>query len=143
MTGEARIGTLAIVVTRGTSNSLFQAATLVRAATAIEWAVRVLFRDGAALKLTRERVNTDEWASIYTPVLDQLGARLKAADFVDMESFLRDAKEHGDDVRFWASEETFSAYGLSAADLIPCIDGTMGEVEFAHIADTGDVSLTF
>src|SRR5437762_6904721 len=56
---------LAIVVTRGTSNNLFQVATLVRAATALEMGVRVLFKAEAAQKLRKDRIKVPEWAPVY------------------------------------------------------------------------------
>src|SRR5438046_384049 len=107
---------LAIVATRGTSNNIFQVATLVRAATALEINVQVLFTGDALLKLTAIRLNLSEWADMYVPVLAQMEERLRAADFVDMETFLREAKEHGDQVSFWAGAETLRANNLALKD---------------------------
>lgn len=143
MSADTGIGTLAITVTRGSSNNLFQVATLVRAATALEASVRVLFRSAAVQKLTRDRVNAEDWSPAYRPVVADLAQRLRAADFVDMESFLRDAKEHGDDVRFWASRESLMAAGLEVADLVGSIDEALTDAEFAEIVRHADVSLTF
>lgn len=130
-------------MTRGTSNNLFQVATLVRAATALEAPVRVFFEGAAALKLVQNRVNVDEWSAIYHPVAHALSQRLVAADFTDMASFLHDAKEHGDDVRFWASLETLQAERLDAAQLIECLDGVIREAEFAQLASRANVVLIF
>src|SRR5947208_7678544 len=99
---------IAITVTRGTSNNLFQVATLVRAATALDATVEVLFRDAALLKLERSRLNEPEWSPAYAAVGSSLVERLRAADFTEMETFLRDAKQHGDDVHYWASLETLA-----------------------------------
>src|SRR5437899_1557677 len=106
---EPRLRSLAIVATRGTSNNLFQIATLVRAATALESKVDVLFRNAALAKLQSERINDSEWSDAYSTVAPSLAERLKAADFTQMEAFLRDAKEHGDHVHFWACSETLAA----------------------------------
>ena len=121
---------LAIIVTRGTSNDLFQVATLVRAATALEMGVRVLFRADAAEKLRKERVNVPEWAPIYRLVEPQLMERLKAAEFEDMATFLQEAKEHGDGVEFWVAQETIDDRQLDLGDLIGLTDGAITEAAF-------------
>src|SRR4051812_45525686 len=89
---------LLVTVSRGTSNNLFQVATLVRAATALEAAVDVLFQGSALRKLAPSRLSEPEWSSLYARVAPSLAERLRSADFSDMETFLRDAKEHGDEV---------------------------------------------
>lgn len=132
-----------MVVTRGTSNNLFQAATLVRAATTLDVAVEVLFRDDALLKLRRERINLAEWAPVYAVVLPQLEERLRAADFTDMETFLRDAKEHGDRVRFWACSETLAARKLSLDELTPVLDGERSAEMFLAAARAADALISF
>ncbi len=134
---------LAVIVTRGSSNNLFQVATLVRAATALEWPVRVLFRDDAALKLARDRINRDEWSALYKPIADALAERLHAADFADMSTFLRDAKEHGDDVRFWVCQDSLSDGQLAVEDLPTSIDGCMSAEEFAAATVNTWATLTF
>lgn len=134
---------MAVIVTRGSTNNLFQAATLVRAATALDYAVDVLFRDGALLKLRRDRVNLSEWSQVYAPVLGKLEERLRAAEFTDMETFLRDAKEHGDHVRFWACAETLAAEGFDLADLMPLVDGAVPAERFLSDAKDADAVLTF
>lgn len=124
------------MVHRGTSNNLFQVATLIRAATALEIKVRVLFDGDAALKLRTETINADDWAPIYDTVKSELAARLRAADFDTMETFLRDAKDHGDDVRFWISEETLTGQSLDLHDCVPYIDGAISRDRFdAEVAD--------
>ncbi len=134
---------LAIVAERGTSNNLFQIATLVRAATALEIPVRVFFRGPAALKLRREYVNVDEWAQIYRPIVGDLHERLRAADFETMETFLRDAKQHGDDVQFWVSEETLREFALSVDDLVTYVDGALASETFSREAAHASAVLSF
>ena len=137
------IGALVMEVTRGSSNNFFQVATLVRAATALEATVQVLFRGDAVVKLRRDHINLDEWTSIYEPVRDSLRERLRAAEFVDMEGFLRDAKEHGNEVKFWVSEETLRAEDLTLDRLVASIDGALSDEEFARFAGEARISLTF
>ena len=121
---------IAILVSRGTSNNLFQVATLVRAATALDFSVRVLFEGDAVLKLARSRVNDHEWAKVYAPVLSGLVGRLAAAEFESMEQFLRDARDHGDDTRFWVAVETLTENDLGVGDLVASIDGPLPQHDF-------------
>ncbi len=132
---------LAVIATRGTSNNLFQVATLVRAATALGTTVEVLFRDAALTKLRRDRINAPEWSDAYSAVDSELTDRLRAADFVDMESFLRDAKQHGDDVHYWACAE--SLVDVQLDDLTPLIDGPRSVAEFDATARAADAMLSF
>jgi len=138
---EGRI--LAIIATRGTSNNLFQVATLVRAATALEMGVRVLFKGEAALKLRKDRIRLPEWAPVYARVEVQLLDRLRAADFEDMDTFLRDAKEHGDDVEFWVAQETMDDQRLELAELIELVDGAIAEPSFRERSEPAFALLTF
>ena len=140
---HASLRTLAISVTRGSSNNLFQVATLVRAATALDISVEVLFRDEALQKLHRDRLNEPEWAPAYAVVEPSLAERLRAADFTDMETFLRDAKEHGDEVHYWASADTIAREGLAVAELTPLLDGQRGEDDFDAAARHADALLAF
>jgi len=139
----ARLEKLAVVVSRGTSNNLFQVATLIRAATALEATVEVFFRDAALLKLRSDRINRPEWSPAYTAVMSTLVDRLRAADFTDMETFLRDAKEHGDVVHYWASSETLQREGLALDQLTALLDGERSEASFLTDAGAADALLTF
>ncbi len=141
MTDVTALRSLAIVATRGTSNNLFQVATLVRAATALGTTVEVLFRDAALTKLRRDRINATEWSDAYAAVEPELADRLRAADFVDMESFLRDAKQHGDDVHYWACAE--SLVDVQLDDLTPLIDGPRSVAQFDITAHAANAVLRF
>jgi len=134
---------LAIVATRGTSSSIFQVATLVRAATALELVVDVLFEGDALGKLRRDRLNISEWSPAYAAILSELEDRLASADFTDMETFLRDAKEHGDHVHFWAEADSLNVAGLDPANLTPLLDGVRSRAAFLTEADGADAVLTF
>lgn len=142
-TEPTRLEKLAIVVSRGTSNNLFQVATLIRAATALEAAVEVLFRDAALLKLHRDRINRPEWSPAYAAIESTLTERLRKADFTDMETFLRDAKEHGDVVHYWASSETVQREGLTIEQLTALLDGERSDATFLTSARAADALLIF
>ena len=113
---------LAIVVTRGTFNNLVQVATLVRAAAGTGTAVRVLFRDAAILAMRRDRIGSLPWSAEFAGREGETLALLEAAEFADLQEFLRDAKEHGDDVRYYACTSSMYYCNTDAADLIPEID---------------------
>jgi predicted peroxiredoxin len=134
---------LHIIATRGTTNNLFQVATLVRAATAIEASVDVLFRDDALRKLARDAINVPTWSPVYAPIQAALFERLRAADFTDLESFLRDAKEHGDAVRFWACADTLETDSLRLDELTPLLDGALPAADFRARAQGADALLSF
>jgi hypothetical protein len=60
-----------------------------------------------------------------------------------METFLKDAKEHGDHVRLWACAATLASAGLSVGDLVPFLDGAMEEEGFLKAAAGADALLRF
>jgi hypothetical protein len=88
-------------------------------------------------------VNVPEWSAAYAPIQDQIEERLRAADFVDLETFLRDAKEHGDHVTFWAAAESLAATGLELAQLTPLLDGPIEETAFWAATESADAVLRF
>ncbi len=114
---------LAIVVTRGSFNNLVQVATLIRAAAGMGTVVRVLFRDAALLAVRRDRIDALTFSSEFAGREASALELLRAADFEDLEGFLRDAKEHGDDVRLYACTSSMYYCDTQVADLIPEIDG--------------------
>ncbi len=113
---------VAIIVSNGSFNNLINVATIVRAATASDMAVRVFFRDEAVLKLTREKVNEVNLSEAYRGMEDGVMERLRSADFESLQQFLRDSKEHGDDVKFYACTSSMHICGVKEEDLIPEID---------------------
>ena len=138
-----RLKRLAILVSRGSANNLFQVATLIRAATALDAEVGVLFREEALLKLAPDRINDLDWSPAYAIVRDSLVERLRSADFTDMATFLRDAKEHGDAVHYWASSETLEARGTPLSQLTSLLDGERAETRFIEDARNADALLSF
>ncbi|RMG46881.1 MAG: hypothetical protein D6723_16695 [Acidobacteria bacterium] len=124
---------VAIIVSQGSFNNLIQVATLVRALTASpEISVRVFFRDEAILKLTKERVNHPNFSEAYRDLEEMVLVRLQAADFENLQTFLRDSKQHGQDVKFFACSSSMYMCGLKEEDLIPEIDAPMTLTDFLH-----------
>ena len=114
---------LAIIVTRGTFNNLVQVATLIRTAAGDGTPVRVLFRDAALLAVRKDRIDAVEFSPEFEGREAVTLELLRAADFEDLQSFLRDAKEHGDDVRYYACTSSMYYCDTTMEDLIPEIDG--------------------
>ena len=135
---------LAVIVTRGAFNNLLQVATLVRTAGGAGHTVRVLFRDEAVLKLTRQRINAVDLSPAYGGLEPEVIARLQAADFVDLASYLRECKEHGDDVRLFACTSSMYVAGVREEDLVDAIDAPKSLADFLQedLADATHV-LTF
>lgn len=136
---------VAIIVSRGSFNNLVQVATLIRSLTSSpETAVRVFFRDEALLKLTKARIHETNFSEAYRGLEEHVLARLRAADFEDLQTFLRDAKEHGDEVTFLACASSMYMCGLHEEDLIPEIDALMTLTQFwrEEVSDASTV-MTF
>jgi peroxiredoxin family protein len=132
---------LAIIVTRGTFNNLVQVATLVRAAAGTGTPVRVLFRDAALLAVRRDRIGAVPFAPEFAGLEAETIALLEAAEFEDLQSFLRDAKEHGDDVAFYACTSSMYYCNTDAADLIPEVDAPKSLTAFLN-EDVASASTT-
>jgi peroxiredoxin family protein len=114
---------LALIVTRGTFNNLVQVATLIRTAAGDGRPVRVLFRDAALLAVRADRIGSIEFSPEFEGREAVTLELLRAADFEDLQGFLRDAKEHGDDVRYYACTSSMYYCNTQVEDLIPEIDG--------------------
>lgn len=136
---------VAIIVAHGSFNSLFQVATLIRALTSSpDTSIRVFFRDEALVKLTKDRINELNFSDVYRRMEEEVLARLQAADFEDLHSFLRDSKQHGDDVQFFACASSMYMAGIKEVDLIPEIDSVRTLTSFIlEEVSTADVVMTF
>ena len=135
---------LAIIVTRGTFNNLVQVATLIRVAAGDGSPVRVLFRDAALLAVRTDRIGALEFSPEFEGRETVTLELLRAADFEDLQSFLRDAKEHGDDVRYYACTSSMYYCNTQLEDLIPEIDGPRPLAAFlAEDLPAASVVLTF
>ena len=124
---------VAIIVSQGSFNNLFQVSTLIRALTAsLDTVVRVFFRDESVVKLTKARINELNLSEGVREMHDQILPRMIEAGFSELQSFLRDSKEHGDNVRLFACTSSMYMYGVSEEDLIPEIDGPKTLTDFLH-----------
>lgn len=136
---------IAILVSRGSFNNLVQVATLIRALTAApDTSVQVFFRDEALLKLTHNRVNEPNFSEAYLGLEEATLTRLYAADFENLQTFLREAKEHGDHVKFFACASSMFMCGIHEEDLIPEIDAPKTLTQFlSEEVNTADTVMTF
>jgi peroxiredoxin family protein len=135
---------LAIIVTRGTFNNLVQVATLIRTAAGDGTPVRVLFRDAALLAVRADRIGAIDFSPEFEGREAVTLELLRTADFEDLHGFLRDAKEHGDDVRYYACTSSMYYCNTPIEDLIPEIDGPRPLATFlAEDVRAADTVLTF
>ena len=135
---------LAIIVAGGSFNNLVQVATLIRTAAGAGSVVRVLFRDAAVLSLRRDRIDGVAFSPEFADREAATLALLEAADFEDLAGFLRDAKEHGDDVKLYACTSSLYYCDTQPDELIAAIDGPRALSAFlSEEVATADTVLTF
>jgi len=120
---------LALIVSRGSHNSLVQVLTLVMAAVGSEIAVRVFFRDEAVLKLTRARAGELNLSEGYRGREAETAERLAAQGLLDLRRVMREVKEAGD-VRLYACSSSMAICGVTAEDLLEEIDEVRGLAAF-------------
>lgn len=135
---------IAIIVSNGSFNNLVLLSTLIAGlASAFEAKIRVLFRDEATLKLTRERVGETNFSNAFNGLEQKAVESLQRSGFVDLQGYLRHAKELGD-VKYFGCRSSMYIIGAAEADLIPEIDEVMGVSRFLteDFADADKV-LTF
>jgi peroxiredoxin family protein len=135
--------TLAVIVSRGATNSLVQVATLLMAAAGSGVAVRVFFRDESIFKLTREGAREITFSEGYRGHEADVLERLKQQGLDDFPTLLAQVKEVGD-ARFWACSSSVAIAGVKKEDLLPEIDGIRGLTAFLlEDAAHADHVLTF
>ncbi len=114
---------VAIIVSNGSFNNLVLLSTLIAGlVSAFDAKVRVFFRDEALLKLTKERIGEMNFSDAFKGLEEEALERLQRSDFVDLQSFLRHAKELGEDVKYYGCRSSLYIIGAAEADLIPEID---------------------
>lgn len=121
--------TLAVIVSRGETNSLVQVATLLMAAVGSGLAVRVFFRDEAIYRITRDGAKEVVLSSGYRGREAEVRARLEQQGLADLPSLLAQIKEIGD-ARLYACSSSVAICGVDGADLLPEIDGVRGLTAF-------------
>ncbi|MBI2953139.1 MAG: hypothetical protein HYY30_02415 [Chloroflexi bacterium] len=112
-----------IIVGNGSFNNLVLLCTLIAGlVSAFDTQVRVFFRDEALLKLTRERIGDVNFSEAFKGMEGEALERLQTSGFVDLQGFLRHAKELGEDVKYYGCRSSLYIIGATEADLIPEID---------------------
>jgi len=134
---------LAVIVSRGSTNNLIQVLTLLMAAVHSEFKARVFFRDESLFRLTHEGIKRLEFSDGYHAREQELLQRLKKHDLDDLQKLVRQIKESGD-VKLYVCSSSLALNGLKQEDLIPEVDEVRGLTAFLleDIA-TADQVLTF
>lgn len=118
---------VAVIVRDGSFNNLVLLCTLIAGLIgAGDVKVRVLFRDEALLKLTKERVAEINFSPAFAGLEDEALERLQTSGFGDLRTFLRHSKELGGDVKLYGCRSSLYMIGAAEADLIPEIDEVAG-----------------
>ena len=116
---------LAIIVSRGSTNNFIQVLSLLMAAVHSDIAVRVFFRDEAVFRLRPEAINRLELSEAYAHDAAGVAQRLHKHDLTDVHKLLRDIKASGD-VTYYVCSSSLAVCGLKQAQLIPEIDEVRG-----------------
>ena len=134
---------IAILVSRGTYNSLVQVMTLVMACTLSEIKIRLFFRDESVFKLTPTEAGKINLSEIYRGKESGVIERLKANSLENLQSLIHELKEKGD-VHVSVCSSSLAICGLKHEDLIPEVDEVQGLTSFLlEEMSTSDQILTF
>ena len=134
---------LAVIVSRGSTNNFIQVLTLLMAAVHSELKVRVLFRDEAVFRLRPQAINATELSEAYAHGPSGVEQRLKTLDLADLHKLCRDIKASGD-VKYYVCSSSLAICGLKQEDLIEEIDEVRGLPAFLlEDVATADKVLTF
>ena len=134
---------LAIIVSRGSTNNLIQVLTLLMASVHADIKVRVFFRDEAVFRLTPAAINHLELTEAYSHDLAGTQRRLAALDLTDLQKLARDIKASGD-VKYYVCSSSLAICGMKKEALIPEIDEVRGLPSFLmEDVATADRVLTF
>jgi peroxiredoxin family protein len=120
---------LAVIVSRGSTNNFIQVLTLLMASVHSELKARVFFRDEALFRLTHEGIKKLEFSDGFRVQEQEFVARLKKHDLVDLQKLLAQLKESGD-VKLYVCSSSLALSGLKREDLIPEIDEVRGLTTF-------------
>ena len=134
---------VAILVSRGSYNSLVQVMTLVMACMVSEIKVRLFFRDESVFKLTPQEAGKINLTEFYKGQETNVIARLKQNKLENLQSLLREVKEKGD-IHVAVCSSSLAICGLRHEDLIPEVDEVQGLTSFLlEEMSTADQILTF
>lgn len=134
---------MAIIATRGTHTALINLFTTAMAAAVSEMSVRILLRDEAVYRLTRERIANIRLSELYADDRDAILGRLRDAGLTDLSALIRDTKKQGN-VQIFACTSSMAILGAREGDLIPEIDEPRGLTSFLldEVSDA-DIVLSF
>ena len=134
---------IAVVVTRGSLNSLVQVVTFLMSATVANAAVRVLFRDEAVLSVTVTGARQLQLSYALRGREAAIRERLTQHAMHDLPAMLQTVKGHGD-VQLAVCSSSMALYGVTKAELLPEIDQVQGLTAFViDEIGTADRVLTF
>jgi peroxiredoxin family protein len=123
------VKTLAVIVSRGETNSLVQVATLLMAAVGSGVAVRVFFRDDAIYRITRDGAREFVLSAGYRGREDAVRAELARQGLDDLPALLALVKETGD-AQLYACSSSMAICGVDPSALLPEIDAVRGLTAF-------------
>ena len=112
---------IAVIVSRGSTNNLIQVLTLLMASVHENVAVRVLFRDEAVFRLTPSAINQLEFSEFFARHASDVDQRLQRHDLTNLHKLCRDIKASGD-VKYYVCSSSLAICGLKAEELISEID---------------------
>ena len=116
---------LAIIVSRGSTNNLVQVLTLLMAAVHSEIKTRVFFRDESLFRLTPQGIKELVLSDGYRAQQAAFAQRLKKHGLDDLQTLCRQIKESGD-VKLYVCSSSLALSGLKQEELIPEIDEVRG-----------------
>ena len=122
------MNSLAVIVSRGTLNSLVQVATLLMSAVGSGIRVRVFFRDEAILAITQGAA-PPRLSDVYRGKEVDVLAELARQGLADVPELLRQVKDVGD-ARLYACSSSLYIWGVEGSELLPSITGPRGLVAF-------------
>ena len=134
---------LAVIVSRGSTNNFIQVLTMLMAAVHSDVKARVFFRDEAVYRLTPDRINALALSDGYAHDAAQVAQRLKKLDLADLRKLCADIKASGD-VKYYVCSSSLAICGLKQEDLISEVDEVRGLPSFLlEDVATADKVLTF
>lgn len=112
---------IAVIVSRGSFNSLVQVLTLLMAAVGSGMAVRVFFRDEAVLRVTRTGVSEINLSEVYRGREEAVLDRLAAQGLANVPALLEQLRETGD-ARLYACSSSMAIAGVGPEELLEGIE---------------------
>lgn len=116
---------LAVIVSRGSTNNFVQVLTLLMAAVHSELKTRVFFRDESLFRLTPAGIKELSFSGGYRDQAAAFAQRLKTHELDDLQALCRQIKESGD-VKLYVCSSSLALSGLKREELIPEIDDVRG-----------------